>query len=60
MDLYDMLFARLAGGGAISDEEVAVIVEDLFNEKASDMIEDLLDKKTEEISQEDVENLWGD
>lgn len=59
MDLYDILFARLVGGSEVTDETVATMIEDLFEEKASEMIDNLFDEKTEEISQEDIENLWG-
>ena len=64
MDLYDMLFARLVGGEGVTDTVVSEMVETFFEEKAADLIDSLMDEileeKTDEISQEEIANLWGD
>lgn len=64
MDLYDMLFARLVGGEGVTDTIVSEMVETFFEEKAADLIDSLMDEileeKTDEISQEEIANLWGD
>ena len=63
MDLYDMLFARLVGGEGVTDTIVSEMVETFFEEKAADLIDSLMDEileeKTDEISQEEIANLWG-
>ena len=64
MELYDMLFARLVGGEGVTDTIVSEMVETFFEEKAADLIDSLMDEileeKTDEISQEEIANLWGD
>ena len=59
-----MLFARLVGGEGVTDTIVSEMVETFFEEKAADLIDSLMDEileeKTDEISQEEIANLWGD